>query len=79
MSKTDMPANRQLNGGRLWLRKEQGISGYSSEDGNYDILINEAKGCVVLVSFIHDSVDDAEFWRRQFPTVDAAMEYAEKM
>jgi hypothetical protein len=81
MSKTvtELPKTKQLKGGQLWTRKKSGVDGYSSEDGNYDILINHDKGYVVLVSFQHEPIDACEFWRKQFPTVEAAMEYAEKM
>jgi hypothetical protein len=57
-----------------WLRKESGVKGYSSEDGNFDILIGN--GYVVLVSFVHDS-PAGESWRKRLKTVREAMEYAE--
>jgi hypothetical protein len=71
------PRVLQLEGGRKWLRKEGGVKGYSSEDGNFDIL--QGNGYVVLVSFNHEPIDDYEFWRKRFDTVKDAMEYAETM
>lgn len=62
---------------RQWLRKDSGVKGYSSEDGDYEILVGN--GYAVLVSFIHEVVGDEEFWRKRFRTVKEAMEYAEKM
>lgn len=65
----------QIAGGQLWKRKKTGVDGYSSEDGNYDILIGN--GYVVLVSFIHEPDGDDEFKRWRFRTINQAMEYAE--
>jgi hypothetical protein len=72
-----MPRNICLDGGRLWTRKDSGVPGYDSEDGDFQIL--QGNGYVVLVSFEHEPVDDAEFWRKRFGTVKEAMEYAERM
>lgn len=72
-----MPDGMQLNGGRPWKRKDAGVPGYSSEDGDFDILCGN--GYVVLVSFVHDAPAGEEFWRKRFDTVEAAMEYAETM
>lgn len=62
-----------------WTRNFEGGSRKYSSDGelNFDILIGN--GYVILVAFDHDPIDDAEFWRKRFNSVKAAMEYAEKM
>jgi hypothetical protein len=70
---------KQLPGGMLWNRKTTGVPGWQAEGGQFDIL--EGNGYVVLVAFEHDpkADDDCDFWRQRFPTVEAAMEHAEKM
>lgn len=73
--KPGMP--KHLVGGRHWTRKASGGPGYSSDDGNYDII--QGNGYVVLVSMIHDPLPGDEFWRKRFPTVKEAMEHVEKM
>ncbi len=62
----------------MWTRKEGGVAGYDSEDGDYQILMGN--GYCVLVAFEHEPIDDeVEFWRKRFSTVEKAMEYAEHM
>jgi hypothetical protein len=68
---------KQIEGGRLWVVKDRGMPGWSSEDGNFDIL--QGDEFVVLVSFIHDPNGDFEFWRQRCKNVREAMELAEKI
>lgn len=76
---TSDPDTRQLDeDSKRWRRKEGGVKGWYC-DHTADMEILEGDGYVVLVSFEHDPVDDAEFWRKRFDTVEEAMEYAEKM
>lgn len=72
---------RQLDGCRLWNRKKEGLPGWSSADGSFDILEAPNGTYCVLVSFEHDQTpgDDCEFWRKRFRHVADAMEHAEKM
>jgi hypothetical protein len=73
-----MPQHISLEGGRPWTRKPSGVQGYSSDDGNYDILCGN--GYVILVSFIHEPLKTGEeFWRKRFKTVKDAVEYAERI
>lgn len=68
-----------IEGGRRRTAKESGVSGFSSVDGNFDILVDAVRGFCVLVSFVHDPVNGEEFWQKRFATSEQAMEYAEKI
>ncbi len=74
-----MAKTKQLPGGRLWTEKTEGVPGWSSEDGDFDILLG--KGIAVLVAFEHDPVPGSgqDFWAKRFATVEEAMRQAEMM
>jgi hypothetical protein len=65
---------KQLPGGRIWTKDTLGC--WDSEDGTLRIFPSQSGIGVILISFEHEG-QDGEFWTRQFPTVEAAMEYAE--
>lgn len=75
--KPNMPKTFRHEDGRVWNRDLSGTPKYSSEDGKFDILIGN--GYVVLVAFDHDPIDDAEFWRKRFESIEDAADYAERM
>ena len=77
-----LPQSKRLDDrARLWVRKEDGVEGYASEDGKYEILIGD--GCVRLVSFVHEPVRTGKgvckFWRKWFRSMEDAMDYAERI
>jgi hypothetical protein len=72
-----MDETRQLAGGQLWRKGKVYVDGWDSGDGNFRIIPSKQSG-YILIAFEHER-DDGELWTRTFPTVEAAMEQAEKM
>jgi hypothetical protein len=68
---------RQIPGGRLWFKTKVYVDGWDSECGNFRIIPSKPSG-FILIAFEHEG-QDGEFWTRTFPTVEEAMEYAERM
>ncbi len=68
-----------IPGGRVWIRKKEGVPEYYSEDKEFQILV--WKDYCVLVSFVHEPLkgDISTFWKKRFKTIQEAMEHAEKM
>jgi hypothetical protein len=58
-----------------WTESRIAVDGWDSETGDYRI-IRAKNGKYRLVSFIHDG-EDGDLWFKDFPTLDAAKEYAE--
>jgi hypothetical protein len=76
---TTVTDTKQLPGGRLWTRKPFGRTSYAYESDckTFDIAALP-NGKFRLLSIIHVKPDGSE-WFRDFPMVEEAMEYAEKM
>lgn len=67
---------KRIEGGRLWKQSRINPDGWESGDGSFRIYSH--RGNWMLISFEHFDQND-EYLTRMFPTVEAAMEYAEKM
>jgi len=61
---------------RLWIRKDNAIAGYDSEDGKFEIL--RRGSAALLISNVHKKSNGTP-WHKRFNTVKAAMEFAEQI
>ena len=72
---------KQLPGGRLWEKGRLFTESWEAEDGSFRIIPTKNGSDFLLISFDHDSVPGSgqDYWTKRFSTVEAAMDYAERM
>ncbi len=69
---------KQVSGGQVWRQSKVSVLGWDSENGDFRVIPTKDGRQQLLIAFEHEDVY-GNFITKRFQTVEAAMEYAEKM